>query len=251
MPELVLALSQQRCRAERNSDDEWDLRLAVGGRSWQLVVDERDGWLRFRTRVTHLSSRDDEELLAFVENTLPLRPARLAAAGDFAILCAEYPTWLGDGPFYPFAHQYRRALEGVVTRLVPDAPGIASEPFLEAQALNPRHALAGYPAHGWSPPVQFGSRTIDDVEITIDARVDDNVAIMSLLPTPPEIDRAVLEKILAWQLERRGLAIAINEQEQFFIAACWPRKLMNEALFEVLVDEVVRAVPEAETLLVG
>jgi hypothetical protein len=249
MPELVLALSQARCRVER-AGDEHDLRIAAGGRHWQLLVTERDGWLVFRTRITHLSSRDDDELLSFVQNTLPLRPARFAADRDFGILCAEFPTSAGDGAFYAFARLYLHALEGVVSELVPDAPGIAKDPFLDPGPANSRHEVADHPDSGWQPPVPFGSRTIDDVEITIDARVEDNVAIMTLLPTPPACDRAMLERILAWQLDRRSVGIGINDQEQFFVAACWPRKLMSEDLFISLVDEVVRAVPDAEALLV-
>jgi hypothetical protein len=248
LPELSLALSQGRCRIERSGDD-YDAWITAGGRNWQLAIAETAGWVTFRTAVTRLASRSDDELLSYVWNTPALRPARFAADRGFGFVCAEFPTSLGDGPFYAFVRQYWHALEEAVGVLVPDAPGLEHDPLLHALGPNTRHELESYPDSGWQPPLQFGCKTIDDVEITIDARVDDHVLISSRLPKPPSCDRALAKRILAWQFDRRSVGIAMNDEQEFFVAACWARKLLDDALFEVLVEQVVRAVPEAETLL--
>ena len=234
-PELIIALNQARAKLEVLSDGRKVINLAAGERSWEMVIDEVENWVRMRVRIAPLANLTDDQLLLLLKANAGLGPARLAADEHFVMLCAEYPTKLGAAPFLVFARLVYVALDDVVTRVLPDVPGVSGEPV--AFPPNGQYDLTSIDGTGWKPPQPMGTAEVDGVQLAIDCRDEHQIVVAWTTDAVPT-DGNVTEFLLRWQEPNFVVKLALAPDHKPALLVKWPLKLVTDGLLGHLCSDI-------------
>jgi len=231
-PELGIAMSQGRYKADVINNDVRELTIAAGARAWKLRLWEYEDWIRISCPLVAAESLPVAKLAKLIESNADRGVARFAVDdAGFVIVAAELPSRMA-GDLFAFAALFHAELVSATTQALPDIAGRADAALAEFVA-NDRYSLARHGGAAWTidePDEDAFGRAVTVV-------VDGDWVTIEAATEPLEINPDLITFLAATQASCTINKLTVRDGRAVVVAE-WPRKLMDDELFKLLFDQV-------------
>ncbi|HEV7554254.1 MAG TPA: hypothetical protein VGO00_02300 [Kofleriaceae bacterium] len=231
-PELGVAMSQGRYKADVLDNDVRELTIAVGGRAWKVHLWEYEGWIRMCCPLVSAESLPAAQLGKLVVSNADRGVARFAVDdAGLVVVAAELPSRMAE-QLLTFAALVHGELVSATTKALPEIAGRGDAALAEAAASD-RYSLARHRGAAW---------TVDDPDEeafgrAVTVAIDGDWVTIEAATEPLEINADLFTFLAATQASCTINKLTVRG-DRAVVVARWPRKLMDDELYKDLFDQV-------------